>query len=229
MKLFSRLIVTLGLVLLVLGLALLSMALALGFAIAIGWLMTLFLPFDLFQASLLALIASIVAGTLWYNILGAGPGFGPGPAADYEDEYDEEDDYDRIPSNRFYKNEAGKTWEAWLRYHLANSVYIEFQDSPQPVTPMGDKQQQELAIRLADISLALLKTKSPSTKRVNVNLHTLKRQMEKMGQRPYDDNILTLAAMAINDELVYYHDDILNVIRTKLWNQPYSGEDWETY
>jgi hypothetical protein len=222
MGIFSRILVAVGIILLVLLVALVSMALVLGFAMGIGWIMTRFLPLDLFQASLLALLTAVIVGTFWYNFLGAMPGFGS-TSADNDEEFDEEDDYNRISSSRFFKNDAERTWETWLRYHLANGVYMEFQDSPQPVAPMGDKQQQELAIRLADLSIALLKSKSPRGRRVNVNMTDLKRQMDKMGQRHYDDNILQLAIMALNEELVYHTDEILDVIRLKLWNAPFEG------
>ena len=150
--------------LIIISLLLLSMALVLGFALGIGWLLTLFLPFSLFEATLLAIIASIVVGTFWYNLIS--PRFPLGPVDDIYDE--DEDYYDDIPSNRFYKSEADRTWEAWLRYHLSNSIYYEFQESPQPVASMGSKQLQELAIRLADISVDILKTKTSRTKRLNI-------------------------------------------------------------
>ena len=52
---------------------------------------------------------------------------------------------------------------------------------------------------------------------------TLRREMNKMGQRPYDDNILKLATIAVNDELDYHYDDILTVIRSGLWTQPHDA------
>ena len=200
-------------------LVLLSMALVLGFAIGIGWVMTLFLPFSLFEASLLALIASIVVGTSWYNLIGSSLGLNP----DDDYYYDEEDELDQIPPNRFYKSRADRTWEAWLRHHLANNIYYEFQDAPQPIAPMGKKQMQELAIRLADLSVEVLKAKTARAKRLSVTIPTLKKQMSKIGQRPYDDDILNLAIMAINDELVYHQEELLRVARAKLWKQPYDG------
>ena len=230
MKFFLRIMAIVGVLLLVLAVVFISMALVLGFAMGIGWLLTLFLPFDLFQASLLAIIAAVIAVVFWRTFLSSVLPFGLG-----EDEYDEEDEYDyvdddfnRIPESRFFKKNADKTWEAWLQYHIANSIYIEFQDSDQPVAPMGEKQLQELAIRLADITISLLKTKSSRAKQLKVTIAVLKRQMNKMGQRPYDENILRLATTAINDELDYHYEDVIMVIRSKLWNEFYDGKfDWE--
>jgi len=200
------------------------MVLVLGFAIGVGWLMTLFLPFSLFEASLLALIASIVVGSSWYYLLGSLLGL-RGEVSD--EDYYEEDDFDQIPPDRFYRSHTDKTWEAWLRHHLANSIYYEFQESPQPVAPMGKKQIQELAIRLADLSVDILKSKSVRAKRLNISATTLKKQMTKIGQRPYDDDILGLAAIAINSEVSYHYEELLRVIHTKLWKHPYDGFEVE--
>jgi len=202
------------------------MTLVLGFAIGIGWLITLFLPFSLFEASLLALIASVVVGSSWYYLLGSMLGL-RGDTSD-EDYYDTDDDgFDQIPPDRFYQSNTDKTWEAWLRHHLANSIYFEFQESPQPVAPMGKKQIQELAIRLADMSVDILKSKSVRTKRLNISAVTLKKQMNKIGQRPYDDDILGLAAIAINAEVSYHYEELLRVTHTKLWKHPYDGFEAE--
>ena len=213
-------------IIVILILVLASMALVLGFAIGIGWLMTLFLPFSLFEASLLALIASVVVGSSWYYLLGSILGLRDEMLdEDYYETYD--DDFDRIPPDRFYQSGNDKTWEAWLRHHLANSIYFEFQESPQPVAPMGKKQIQELAIRLADMSVDILKSKSVRARRLNISAATLKKQMNKIGQRPYDDDILGLAAIAINSEVSYHYEELLRVIHTKLWKHPYDGFEVE--
>ena len=207
-----------SIILLILVIIIISLALVLGLAVGIGWLLTLFLPFTLFEASLLGLIASVIVGTFWYNILNVTPDFNLGRDDDDEDEY--EDEYDYIPVTKFYKSNAEKTWEAWVRFQIANSIYVEFQDSPRPVAPMGEKQLQELAIRLANVTIPLLKAKSARTKQLKVTMAALKKQMTKMGQRPYDDNILRLAVTAINEDLEYNYEEVIDIIRAKLWNAP---------
>ena len=47
-----------------------------------------------------------------------------------------------------------------------------------------------------------------------------------MGQRPYDEDILKLATTAINDELDYHYEDIVTVIRSKLWNEAHDAFGW---
>ena len=226
MRIFLRIMAILGLLLLILAVVIISLALVLGFAVGIGWLLTLFLPFSLFEASLLGLIASVIVGTFWYNFLQAVPiGLKQGEYDYDEDEDEDDEEYDQIPTSRFYKTEADKTWEAWFRFQIANSIYIEFQDAEQPVAPMGEKQLQELAIRLADITIFLLKSKSPRAKQLEISVPALKRQMNQMGQRPYDDDILELAAEAINEELDYHYEDIIVVIRSKMWHKLYDTYD----
>ena len=196
----------------------LSLALVLGLALGLGWILTLFLPFTLFEASLLGIIASIIVGSVWYNLLGSIPGLDNREYLPDEDYLDFDDE--GIPASKFYKTNAGRTWEAWFRYQIANGIYVEFQDSPSPVAPLGEKQLQELAIRLADITIALLKARPSQSKQLKVTMSTVKRQMTKMGQRPYDDNILRLAITAINEDLDYHYEDLTEVIRARLWDQP---------
>ena len=52
-----------GILLLVLLIVVVSLALVLGIAIGIGWVLTLILPFTLFEGSLLGIIASIIVGS----------------------------------------------------------------------------------------------------------------------------------------------------------------------
>ena len=215
----SGILVTVGILLLILILVSVSLALTLGIAIGIGWLLTLFLPFSLFEASLLGIIASVIVGTFWYNLLESIPGL---KSTKYDDDFDDEEDedYDSIPASRFFKTNSDKTWEGWLRYQLANDIYTEFQEEEHSIISKGEKQAQELAIRLADIVIPMLKTKSPKAKRLSVTLPALKQQMNKMGQRPYDDDILNPAVMAVNWNLDYNYENVMQVIRAKSWNAP---------
>ena len=210
-----------GILLLVLLIVVVSLTLILGIAIGIGWVLTLFFPFSLFEGSLLGILASIIVGSFWMRFITSFPALGLG---DYdEDDFDLEDfeeEYDQIPPSRFYRTRADQTWETWIRYQIANDIYMAFQDSPHPVAPIGRRQLQELAIRLADITVSLLKTKSTRVNKLEITPPALKKQMGKIGQRPYDDDILSLAATAINEDLIYHYSDIMRIIRGKLWNQP---------
>ena len=195
-----------------------SIALILGLAVGIGWLLTLLLPFSLFEASLLALIASIVAGSFWLNTLNLPADLSLNRNDDEEAAYDGE--YNYIAASRFYTSKAGKTWEAWLRFQLANSIYVGFQESPSQVAQTGEKQLQELSIRLADIAMPIIKAKTARSRKLSVSISAMKKQMAKIKQRPYDDKILQLAIMSINEELDYYYQDIMDVIRAKSWDAP---------
>ena len=192
-----------------------SFALVLGVALGVGWILTLFLPFSLFEATLLGMIAAIAICTAWYNILRSVEPFG------FDEEYEEPglEDPDEIPPSRFYRTDADRTWENWFRYILANVTYDDFLDLG-GFAQMNDRQLQELSIRLTDAAIAALKVKSSRTKRLRVTKGMLKHEMTKMGQQPYDDEILDTAISAINDELGDLQEDLRDVIRGKLWNEP---------
>lgn len=191
-------------VLLFLVLFLLATAALLAWAIFLGWLLTKIggLDFNLFEGSLLALIASITVGVIAYRIANARV---PSFSEDEEDEEefeDEDEDYP-IPFGRFAKTEEEKTYEAWYRYEVANGIFGEIRDAPQVGSVMGEPQIQELAVRLADISVAALKRKQRYGAAVSVTIKAMQAEMEKMEQRPYDEDILRAAVRAINEELAY--------------------------
>ncbi len=206
---------------LIILLVLLSFVCILGGTLGLGWLLTLFLPFSLFEATLLSLFTSVLVATIWRPLirLFADVDFDnlQKDILKIKREASDTSEVDRIPATKFYQKEEDQNWENWLRYEFANDIYAEFQDAPQRVTPMNKSQLQSLAIRLADVSLAILKAKTTRAKDLNINRATLKRQFTKMGQHPYDDDILDLATTAINDNIDYYYDDLLEVIQQKNW------------
>jgi len=203
--------------LIILAAVLVIQAIALGWAIGIGWLLTLFLPFSLFEGTLLGLISVGMVAFALQRIFSSEIS----PFSDYDDDEDDLvdvlDGYEVIPENRFYKDKGGKTWEAWVKHEIANGIYEEMQDSDITFASMGKQQLQELAIRLADIGIAVLKTKAKN-RTLRVTVANLRNRMKKINQRPYDDDILELAAEAINDELEY--EETIDVVRGKLWQQP---------
>jgi hypothetical protein len=203
---------------LVIALVALSLALVIGVALAVGWILTLVLPFSLFEATLLAMLAIIIARTIWSNIYRSVEPFGPDYYGEEDEEEPEWEEPDEIPSSRFYRTDADRTWENWFRYILANATYEDFLDLG-GFAQMNDRQLQELSIRLTEAAIAGLKGKSSRTKRLRVSKGMLKHEMTRMGQQPYDDDILDTAVNAINDELGSLQQELREVIRGKLWNE----------
>ena len=204
---------TILIIILMIVLIVVSFALVIGVALGVGWVLARFLPFSLFEATLLGMIAVLVTWTIWRNFLGSAPDFGSA-------EEEPEPDFDEIPLSRFSRTDADRTWENLFRYEIANTVYEDFLDSPGRIGQMNDRQLQELSIRLTDAAIAALKTKSPRTKRLRVSTGMLKHELTKMGQQPYDDDILDTAVSAINDELIASQEELREVIRRKSWDEP---------
>ena len=203
---------TLSLVLVIVLVVIISLALFIGLSLGIGWLLTLFLPFSLFEATLLGMLAAVVTALVWYSI------FRSLFVSEFMDE--DESEPDEIPESRFWESPVDRTWKNWFRYVLANSVYEGFFDSPSVLTVMKEKQLQELSIRLADTALGGLETKSPRTKRLRVSKGMLKQQLIKMGQQPYDDDILGAAVAAMNVDLRLLEESLRTAIREQLWDEP---------
>jgi hypothetical protein len=213
-----------GLIILLLLLLIFGIGFALVVAVALGagWLLRLFLPFSLFEATLLGALFAVLT---IYFVFWVFRNFGPPMAFQLGDVEEDEREiasraYKTIPTTRFYKTPAERTWTAWLRYELANDIYAEFQDAPHTLSNMNDRQLQELAIRLADMTLSLLKRKTARTKNLNVTLGALRQEMQRQGQRAYDDDILRLALNAIHLNTDFYQAELLDLIREGGWDDP---------
>ncbi len=203
----------LALVVILLGIVVVALLLAV--ALGLGWVMVQFLPFSLFESTLLALIATAFVVNLavrFLRSLTAGPDLSsPEDMAFVTDE--------GIPTGRFFNDDEDKTYEAWFRYEIANHIYEDL-DRMELDTVLGKPQQKELAIRLTDIAVDLLRnrTQHKQSRRVAVTVAQMKAQMGKMGQQPYDDDILETAVGAINTRLAY-DEDLVDIVLDKSWDE----------
>ncbi len=190
-------------------LVIISFALVLGIFLFFGWLLTLFLPFSLFEGALISMIACLVTGSLWQTIWRFG-------ASGEEDKNDFE--ADEIPVSRFWSTSADRTWENWLRYIIANSVYEDLIESPHWVEVTDDL--QDLSIGLADAALEILKAKSPRSTRLRVSKGGLKHEMVKMGHPVYQDDLLNLSVSSVNAVLMPMERLLRQIVREQSWDEP---------
>ncbi len=193
-----------------------------GVAIAAGHLLMRLYPFSLFEATILTLVIAAVTVNVMTRLIGMliPSDLSPLPAESRAD--DEELPvalYKRIPTSRFYQTESEKTWETWLRAEIANDIYMLFQDEPHTVSNLDDSQMQELSIHLSVSAIAIVKRKT-NVRRLAISMSNLKQELTKQGQRAYDHSIMQLALEAINLNLNHYAPILLNVIRTRGWNEP---------
>lgn len=135
------------------------------------------------------------------------------------------DDYKYISDTRFYKDSSERTWENWLRKEIANDIYAEFQQKSKAVSNLNDTQSQELAVRLAEFGVNILKRKTSRTRKLTITKNQLTREVEKNGQRAYDDMIIRLAVAAQNMNMGFYYDTLIEVVRNNQWNQQATIDD----
>ena len=207
-----------------------SVTILLGIAMGIGSTLARLSSFSLFEATLLSLISIGIVSLLFYRLVQSFIGFliSSSDEEEGEDEYSLDTEtskeqgftYKEIPVSRFDETGGERTWQTWLRYQLANDIYMEFQETPEHVPNMNDRQLQELTIRLADITIAILRAKTIQAKRLRIPMSRFKQQMVRMDQKPYDDDILVVALGAINLDIDHYYDEILGVIQNKQWDEP---------
>ncbi|MEM7539644.1 MAG: hypothetical protein AAF639_46240 [Chloroflexota bacterium] len=197
--------------------------------VGIGWLLSWFYSFSLFEGTVVAVLCFFV----FTRILSEFTTSAPNPFFDEDDDEDDnfqyeieraqEEEYKSIAAKRFAKKDSDKTVEAWFTFEFANDIYVEFQDSPKAVSNMSDLQVQELSIRLAEIAVNYLKSKTSRAKNLTMTKNVFQNQTKKMGQRTYDDDLIDPALEAINGNIYYYESELKSVIREKGWE---TETDW---
>ncbi|MCB0075602.1 MAG: hypothetical protein KDE20_29310, partial [Caldilineaceae bacterium] len=98
-------------------------------------------------------------------------------------------------------------------------IYAEFQEAPSSISHLNPSQAQELAIRLSEAGLNIIKRKTGRARRLSINLNDLRRELNRMGQKAYDDDILQMALAAINMNLNFFSNDLRDVIRGQKWEE----------
>lgn len=195
-------------------------------AVGVGRLLQRAIPaFSLFEATLLTLLFGWVTGRILRAIVRF---FLPAelreqPPIDTLEPAKEvvtTENYHTIPAERFYHSEAERTWEAWLRSELANDIYIEFQERPNTLSNLNSVQIQDLAIRMADAGLNIIKRETGRARRLKASLKDLRQELNQMGQRHYEDAVLRLALAAINMNMNFFGEKLREIIGTQRWNQP---------
>ncbi len=196
-------------------LILVGMALVLAWSIGLGWLLSHLLPFSLFEGSLLAMAASVIVGYVASRILHGlelpliEPEIPLEPPVDLPSY--------AIPHTRFYPTETDKTWEAWFRFELANRLYDALAAAPRVTGRLDKSQRQELAVRLADVGIALLKAKTGRGRQVRTRLADWQTHMANQSLKPYDEALLRLAMTTLHTTLAAPLFE--RVVRAKLWDQ----------
>ena len=199
-----------------------------GIAIGLGHLLMRIFPLSLFEATVLSTTFTLITIYLITFVVSL---FSPSSFSRQLMEYQDEDEewqsaFIQIPTSRFYASEDGRTWEAWLRAEIANDIYMEFQNEENRVVNLNDTQMQELAIRLSDLAISILKRKRGGRGRLTINMSSLRRELSRMGQRAYDDRIMRLALGAINMNLDHYSVELMRVIHAQAWDELADTPEW---
>lgn len=204
------------LVLLAVGLILLILlSLVLSLSLGLGWVLTRVVPVSLAEGAGLVLLAGLLLFFLLHGFLSS---IFQATGEASEETVEEEIELRAIPPTRIAPTPGERTWENWLRYRLAQSIYEAFQLEPRTIGNMRDAEQQELAIRLADAGVALLKRRTPQG-RLNITKGQLERYFREIGQQPYDAEILALASSMMTAEASLYEETIRHILRQQLWTR----------
>lgn len=185
---------------------LIVIVLVLVWSLALGWVLTRVLPFDLFQGTLLAMLASWIGAYILFK----------SPSAD-EPAWDYPFGSRAIPLERFLKSENDRTWETWARYELANAILFTFQQSRELGTMDADTLESH-AMQLSAPAVAILKRKSARSTKLTVTEAQLRSQVKRMELEPLDEATLRAAVEGINLALTV--EPLGFVVREQVWDQP---------
>ena len=103
---------------------------------------------------------------------------------------------------------------------LADSIYEDVVESRGWMGGMDERQQQEQSIQLADAALGVLKRRARQAKGLRVTRRMLRQELVKAGRGPYEDELLDVAVAAVNVELVHLEEELREVARGQMWDEP---------
>lgn len=187
------------------------MLLAIGSLLAFGggWLLSQWLSTSFLQAGWLPLGAAFAFMYYFFADL-----------KEIREEMEEEGWLDEeelpIPRIRFMRDDSEQTGEALFRYIIANAICRRMNETPSVKGSLDSTEVQELSIRLADAAVFVLRRKSPRTQRFQLTVPVLRKAFNQMGQQPYDDDILQLAVVAVNTQLML-DEDLEDIVRSRRW------------
>ncbi len=200
-----------------------GLSIVLGVAFGFGWILMQIIDVTLFEAMLLVMVASVIFSALFdkiINLFTAGMDFDE----DDLDAFLEEKVDSKIPLERFVTDSPiGITEESMFRYHIANAVFDGLDDLPRSVGLNSEQQIIELAVRLTDPVVSILKRRKKRVATVTISKSALTKELRRDGLRPYDDDILETAVESTN--LALDNPDMVNLVNGKMWHMPLLYED----
>jgi hypothetical protein len=188
------------------------LVIVLSISFGIGYILSLFLPFSLFESSLLSIIAIIASGALWYRILQSI--FSPTPELAPEGV-----GFQEISPDRFWQTSKERTWQNWLWYVLANSIYEAVEEVWAEPEDMDELEAQELSIELADVALDIIKRRAVQARTLRITRAMLRREISKEGYPFYEDDLLELAADSMNIPLMSMEEKLREIAREQRWDE----------
>ena len=198
--------------------ALLGVTAVLAIVVGLGWVLTQVVSaFTLFEATILVIFSAVIASTIFDKLFSFFMGVDTDEYA--PDEYlFEGDPENKIPVDRFSETAAEFTGEAYFRYHAANAIFDALEELPRTVGLNSEQQLVELAIRLADPVVNILRRRKKRVARVTISVGAMKKEMGRMGLRPYDDDILQTAVVSVN-ALLEADERLVTVVNDHEWDE----------
>ena len=206
-------IVVVGITLVVL----LGLTAVLAIVLGLGWVLTQVIPnFSLFEATVLIILAGIVASMLFDKITSFFAGIDT-------DEFElgtfpyEDDPHNIIVIDRFAETADEFDGEAYFRYHTANAIFDGLNDIPRTAGLSTQRELIELSIRLTDPVVSIFKRRKKRVNHVTITVGVVKKELDRAGLRPYDKGILETAVSSVNEALEI-NENLRNIVNDHDWD-----------
>ncbi len=197
--------------------ALLGLTAVLAIVMGLGWVLTQIIPdFTLFEATILIILASIIVRFVLDKILDLFSGI---DADEYEsDTFPYEDDpRNAIVIDRFAETADEFDGEAYFRYHTANAIFDGINDMPRTVGLNTQREIIELSVRLTDPVVTIFKRRKKRVSRVTISISAMTKELDRMGLRPYDKDILQTAVTSVNG-LLEFDEKLVDIVNDHEWD-----------
>ncbi len=198
-------------------------AVVLGVAYGFGWLVTQIIEVTLFEGMILAMAASLIFSMLLSRIIEIMAADVDADDAALDSIWERPFNDNKIPLERFEVEETGSfNEESLFRYHVANAVFDGLDNLPRSVGMNSEQQIIELAVRLTDPMVNILKRRKKKVSVVTISKAALIKELRREGLRPYDDDILETAVEYTN--LALDNLDMVELVNGKLWHMPLDAD-----
>lgn len=168
--------------------------------IGLGWVLMQIVPdFTLFEATVVMILTAVITMIVLSRTISFFMELGESPTPVMPQFEDDSDTI--IPVTRFADTMDEYDGEAYFSHHMANAIFDSLSELPRTAGLNNEQQIRELAVRLTVPAVNILKRRRKRARKITISITAMKKELDRMGLKPYDNDILETAVITINSSL----------------------------